>query len=265
MIFRETPIAPEIQIGAVHTAFIKTYSNYVFLGETHPMWELSYFISGECIITTGSGVFRAVPGMLVLHSPHLLHGLNSEKSAVSIMTISFTCDGPAPFLRGGQFKAGDREKSLLALLEQEVLKTRHTPRDLTVLKALLESLLLVMTEKKQPAGQKPLSAETQAFSELVHYMEQNVRNGIRMRELQDISHRCATAIRNIFHKYAGMGPMEYYNALRLSGAKSLLEQGMTVSEVSDEMNFSSPCYFSNFFKERAGVSPAEYKKRLKAN
>ncbi|MBR4747992.1 MAG: helix-turn-helix transcriptional regulator [Abditibacteriota bacterium] len=264
MIFEKREIAPEIAIRSVHTAFIRTYNRFVFMGETHPMWELGYVLSGDCIFTTGSGVYRASKGALLLHSPHLLHGLNAEQGSVTIMTISFEGEGLTKHLRGGRFSVGDKERRLLELLEKEILKHSHTPLDLTLLKSLLESLLLMMMQKESAVAEpKPLSAEAQTFSELVHYMEQNVCKGITTEEMESVSHRCATAIRNIFHKYAGMSPIEYFCALRLGYAKTLLEQGLNVTETSNEMNFSDPGYFSAFFKRREGISPSEYKKRFR--
>ncbi|MBO4549048.1 MAG: helix-turn-helix transcriptional regulator [Abditibacteriota bacterium] len=264
MIYGKKEIVPEIAIRSVHTAFIKTYNRFVFPGETHPMWELGCVLSGECIFTTGSGVYRASKGDLQLHSPHLLHGLNAEQGSVTIMTVSFEGDGLTKHLRGGRYTAGDKERRLLELLEKEVLKCSRTPLDLTLLKSLLESLLLIMMQKESSVAEpKPLSAEAQTFSELVHYMEQNICKGIATEELEAVSHRCATAIRNIFHKYAGMSPTEYFCALRLAYAKTLLEQGLNVTETAYEMSFSDPGYFSAFFKRREGISPSEYKKRLR--
>ncbi|MBP5273515.1 MAG: AraC family transcriptional regulator [Abditibacteriota bacterium] len=261
MIFSETLLTPAIKINAVHTAFIKTYSHYVFLGETHPMWELSYFLSGECIVTTGAGVFRTRPGMLVLHSPWLLHGMNAENGSVSIMTVSFTGDGLSEFLSAGSKKAGEKEKKLLSLLEQEIARPEHAPAGLTLIKALLEALLIEMKQEESAVTEpKPLSQDAQIFSEMVGYMEQNITRQIRLGELERVAGHCATSVRNIFHRFAGMSPTDYFSALRASYAVSLLEKGMSVTDVSYEMSFSSPGYFSNFFKKRTGVSPMEYKK-----
>ena len=48
----------------------------------------------------------------------------------------------------------------------------------------------------------------------------------------------------------------------MTEAIKLLASGMTVSEVAEKLEFSSPNYFSMAFKKETGTSPFEYKKRL---
>jgi AraC-like DNA-binding protein len=44
-------------------------------------------------------------------------------------------------------------------------------------------------------------------------------------------------------------------------AKALLKStGMTIQQISEELNFSSQSFFGKYFKRRTGMSPSEYKK-----
>ena len=42
-------------------------------------------------------------------------------------------------------------------------------------------------------------------------------------------------------------------------AKSLLLKSMTLVAISEELNFSNPAFFSNFFKKHTGYTPSEYR------
>jgi two-component system response regulator YesN len=44
-------------------------------------------------------------------------------------------------------------------------------------------------------------------------------------------------------------------------AARLLDEGFSATEIADKMNFSSPNYFSVFFKKHTGTMPSEYKKK----
>ena len=61
----------------------------------------------------------------------------------------------------------------------------------------------------------------------------------------------------LFHTYAGIGPKKYFNQLRIQRATELLQNGHSVTDVSTIMNFSSPNYFSVFFKKHTGVPPSQ--------
>ncbi len=58
----------------------------------------------------------------------------------------------------------------------------------------------------------------------------------------------------------GLTAQEYINEVRLSTAKTLLEEGSvaSVKEVAQKVNFNNISYFSTQFKNRYGKSPSEY-------
>jgi len=52
----------------------------------------------------------------------------------------------------------------------------------------------------------------------------------------------------------------YLRTVRLAKAKQLIEnQRGTISEISYQVGFSSPAYFSRCFKEEFGYTPSEVK------
>lgn len=55
---------------------------------------------------------------------------------------------------------------------------------------------------------------------------------------------------------------QYLRKYRLHKAKSLLERGTQVTEVSYDVGFSSPSYFSNCFRAEFDLSPKEYADRM---
>ncbi len=58
-----------------------------------------------------------------------------------------------------------------------------------------------------------------------------------------------------------MNVMDYLTEVRLKKAKSLLrETNRPMSEIADETGFSSPAYFTTFFKQHTQKTPSEYRK-----
>lgn len=67
-----------------------------------------------------------------------------------------------------------------------------------------------------------------------------------------------------FKKYTGFTPMQYILSIRISNAESLLEATeYNVTEISNIVGYENPLYFSRIFKKMKGLSPTEYRSRVK--
>lgn len=68
--------------------------------------------------------------------------------------------------------------------------------------------------------------------------------------------------RRMFKQYTGLSPTQYQQQIRLQQAKDLLvSSGKTIKEIAYELNFESANYFTAFFKQKAGFTPAVFRKR----
>ena len=69
---------------------------------------------------------------------------------------------------------------------------------------------------------------------------------------------CSEAwLRRLFLRYTGKTPNEYYLNTRLDLALSLLKQeGNTVGDVADMLNFFDAFHFSKAFKQKFGYAPS---------
>lgn len=69
--------------------------------------------------------------------------------------------------------------------------------------------------------------------------------------------------RKAFKTYTGIAPHQYLLQLKIEKAKMLLlNRSRSIKEIAFSLNFESAFYFSKLFKEKAGVSPKEYRKNL---
>ena len=69
-------------------------------------------------------------------------------------------------------------------------------------------------------------------------------------------------IRN-FKEYTNATPAQYILSLRISNARTLLENtSYNVSEISNIVGYENPLYFSRIFKKQCGMSPSEFRKQL---
>jgi signal transduction histidine kinase/AraC-like DNA-binding protein len=68
-----------------------------------------------------------------------------------------------------------------------------------------------------------------------------------------------------FHEEVGVTPMIYLNRYRIQRAKSLLEDGQSVTEAALAVGFSSSAHFSRVFSAELGVSPSAYRRGDRSN
>ena len=66
-----------------------------------------------------------------------------------------------------------------------------------------------------------------------------------------------------FKKNFSVGIADYLNIIRIQNACTLMEQGFTsISDVSSQCGYIDPLYFSKVFKQKIGISPKSYIKKI---
>ena len=66
-------------------------------------------------------------------------------------------------------------------------------------------------------------------------------------------------LRRLFHRYLHTTPQDYLQETRLTHARNLLLNGLSVQETAVQCGYSSPFYFSRIFKQKTGYAPVEFK------
>lgn len=66
--------------------------------------------------------------------------------------------------------------------------------------------------------------------------------------------------RRLFKRYTGLAPSQYHLQLRLNKARELLRgTSLSVKQVSAQLGFDNPYYFSRIFKKKTGLSPGKWR------
>lgn len=91
------------------------------------------------------------------------------------------------------------------------------------------------------------------------YIETHVREKISLEELADSVGYTAYYLSRKFQKETGKSITQFIQERKVEYAKTRFRGGhVTMAELAEELNFSSPSYFSSVFRKITGQSPMEY-------
>ncbi len=99
-------------------------------------------------------------------------------------------------------------------------------------------------------------------STLAH-LQKNVHRSLTLAEMADHAQLSVPHFSRIFKQQTGYTPVDFFIHLKIQEAgKLLVLSQMTVREVSYELGYDDPYYFSRLFKKVMGISPAQYRDQV---
>ena len=99
---------------------------------------------------------------------------------------------------------------------------------------------------------------------IIAYINENVEKKITCDEIAEKLNINRTYVSTCFKKEVGMGLIDYVNQQKITRAKYLLQfTNKPLKEITYYLSFSSQAYFSKIFKDVVGMTPLEYKERIR--
>ncbi len=89
---------------------------------------------------------------------------------------------------------------------------------------------------------------------------------LSLKELARVFRLSPYYLSHLFKSSEGISIGKFIKDLRITRAKELLESGNTsVTDIALEVGYSDPAYFSKIFKKEIGLSPSQYRRKIKQN
>lgn len=103
-----------------------------------------------------------------------------------------------------------------------------------------------------------------AIQKCCDYIELNLGSRIRAFDLAALVGYTEYYLTVKFKKETGMSVSSYVRAARVERAKLMLRSGdLSVKEIADALAFNTPGYFIQNFREVTGLTPAEYRRKVR--
>ncbi len=238
--------------------------NYAYSGEYHDFPEIVYVADGEVESTENEHIYYMKKGDWILHDSMEFHSIRSAgQTRPHVLIVSFHTPGIFPEnLKNGVFSLSDEEQNVFQDLFYRIYDAfyqKNTPPYLRQSLALELSVFLIRLSLNQAEEQKLSTSKTaQEYRKIVEAMRRGLHKNLTLSDLSKECHVSVSYIKTLFQNHVGISPKLFYIKLRRTEALRLLMGGVSVSEVAERMNFSSPNYFSAFMKKYLGMSIREY-------
>ena len=215
-------------------------------------------LDGELEVTAGDNVFILSAGdMLILDCVEFHRNKVVSVSGAEFISLHFSAK--SSFLGLPRlYNLSESDLSLVYALNEDA---HSKEKQLLASANLLLEALLIRLSPEQIAKEKPLSKNAQIYRSAVILMKNNLSSSLTVSQISKMCGVCATTLKNAFLECTGGGVMSYFTKIKLSAATDRLCIGMSVGEVSESLGFSSPSYFSQWYKKSYGYPPksAKYK------
>lgn len=120
-------------------------------------------------------------------------------------------------------------------------------------------ILLTLLYMLSPAKE---ASHKSRFDKIKEAAQNNSAMSLTLKDMADMCSMSEYHFLREFKKCEGKTPHEYVVSTSVERAKLMLDTGLKINEISSELGFSDPLYFSRVFKKYTGMSPSEYRKTL---
>ena len=255
-------------------------------------WELCVCLDGETVAIRNNRQYLLAPGHILFIQPGQGHDISIFKNASSAFVVSFTCSN-SEYLRpllDSVLIADDTQlelfRNMIVELEASFEKEHTNPHPLHLfqfvpneesplgaeqmiccyLEQMIISLLRSVTMSQGRvvrSGQFREAVQTYLVDQVSTYIKQHLSDKLTVEQIAEHFHYSRARLSTIFKAYTGFGINEMITYQRISRAKVLLaEQQKSITQISEELGFASPQYFSHKFTQAVGCPPSRYVERL---
>ncbi|MBQ8658216.1 MAG: helix-turn-helix transcriptional regulator [Clostridia bacterium] len=134
------------------------------------------------------------------------------------------------------------------------------------LSCFYHKFLKLLKEKSYLIGNFDNATFPSPIQEVEYYISKNYNLNIQIDELANKYNIAHSTLVKKFKKHLGISPKDYLMKKRIEAAKHLLATSdFSVTQVAAMCGFTSPAYFTMYFKKVFKCTPKEYKEKTKSD
>ena len=248
-------------------------------------WELIYVREGQvCVQKDGSKVLLSRNQMILL-CPGIHHDIQIDDPAAKTFVLSFVCSNDS-YLLSVQNTVLQAVPSMLPMVESMIreltdtfapqsprlhlirfVPDKHSPvgAEQMICCCLEQFLILLLREATMIQGnvasyrQFHKAFQTYLTDQVTEYIQQNLSGQLTVQQIAEHFHYSRARLSALYKEATGIGISDAITNIQIKRAKELLRTShKSIAEISEELGFSSPQYFSYKFTKEVGTPPSRY-------
>lgn len=266
--YAKSPVNNVVTVTSIATALRVDLRNRIAGTESHDFPEIFFVAEGSGHTVVNGIRHNLKAGQMILYAANSVHG---EGTGGIAEIISFETATPLPrklcdrvvTLTGEQIiRFRNILQQALPLLEHRigvrgmVLKKHVDPHWVQRIKNELELFLLDLMCPAERYELKKMNAVTD-------YMMRNLNKSLTIREICLDLGLSESSLKLLVQQTCDQSPLAYFTDLKIAQAEWLiLHSSMNMTQIAEQLGFSSVHYFSRVFKQKNGETPTQFKEIL---
>lgn len=262
-------IIETIFIKCLYSAYLTVLPSWRYSDESIDYCNLVLICEGQGVFTCEDETYIVNPGDIVYFPAGTKRAMRSNGGTLTFRSINFRYS----FIFNHSFEWSMEQHNLkfefVKSVSDKLLLTRMKHLFIQIQKHYVarqynsafhmryyatELISLLLTNNRENMS----FSEQNMVDNSIKYMSDHFSKKITLNELAQISGNSISYYGKIFKKVTGMTPIEYLLLIRITYAKKLLENGISVIKTAEMCGFSTLYYFSRTFKNKENISPREY-------
>lgn len=238
-----------------------------FPNHFHDYYVIGFVERGKRNLSCKNKQFIVETGDLILFNPGDIHTceqiddqaldyrcINIQEDVMKKITFEITGKEYLPnfnevILFHNEIVASLRELHLMIMEEEKNFKKEEL--FLFIIEQLIREYSNIISEEN-------IKEVNNEIKTVCDYLENNYMENITLNQLSNLTGLSKYYLLHSFTKQKGISPYNYLQAIRISKAKKLLEEGVSPIEVAFKTGFTDQSHFTNFFKKLIGLTPKQY-------
>jgi AraC-like DNA-binding protein len=244
----------------------RTTPEYTIRRASFPFYSIEYVLRGRGRAKLGHDVNSLRAGSVLSYGPGVSQDISSEPSEPLVKYLVDFAGTKARALlvrcalgpgKVSQMFPPDELQAIFDELIREGLRGSKASDEICT--KLLECLMLRIGESRAPT-QAGKSLAFKTYHESRRHIEDHFR---RLKTLEQISAECRVNnayLCRLFRAHGGRTPYQLLLHLKMNLAAELLQAGVLVKQVAEQIGFGDAFHFSRAFKKRFGMAPDAFRK-----
>jgi len=244
-------------------------TNFAGIIHFHNKDEILFLVEGKITEICNAHTVEVVAPAVIILPANSIHLINTTNARVynrykMFFSTSLVEGSSAICQRAGFYKGKDlviinlsqEQKDTLITTCERIKAYSHDPDAFNHLVLWFLYELSYMSDLKQNCA--VLSSKKPYIAEVIQYISSHFDTQITLDSLADTFFVSRAKLVSDFKKSTGMTVGTYLTLIRMNKAKMLLEDGLSVTQVSHRCGYSAESHFINIFREHFGITPKHY-------